>query len=89
MKWEKAAEMQRSIEISWWFGAFHGFFVLKVVQMVGECVVYSYINLAMLGSQRKIWRVVCKHSVIDFHELLKNGGFLDFSVYGLLGGTEW
>lgn len=91
-KWEKAAEMQRSIEISWWFGTFHGFFVLKVVQMIGECVVYSCINLAMLGFQRKIWRVFYKYSVIDFHELLKNEAMEAFWIsvfmvcYGELSG---
>lgn len=50
-----AAEMQSSIEISWRFAAFHGCFALKLVQMVGECMVYSCcIYVAELGSQRRI-----------------------------------
>jgi len=57
VKWkpEVAAEMQSSIEAGWRFDAFHGFFALILVQMVGECMVYSYcIGIAELGSQRRI-----------------------------------
>lgn len=57
MKWkpQMAAEMLSSIEISWRYGAFHGFFALKLIQVVGVCLVYSCcINIADLGSQRRI-----------------------------------
>lgn len=40
-----AAEMQSSIEISWRFAAFHGFFALKLVQMVGECMVIFLLHI--------------------------------------------
>lgn len=45
-----AAEMPSFIEISWRFDAFHGLFALKLIQMVGACVVYTcYINIADMG----------------------------------------